>query len=148
MTGINHPRKGNHMKTRLSGFVVGATMYHLAGLPVGVCAEPFFHQKDLCISGINNVNNYRIPTLLVSPKGTILAFCEARDGDDGAPTDIVLKQSVYSGQTPTPRNLNGFPRIFGYGVSWGRMQAVVPGKGQATMQNTPLIDRDTGTILL
>ena len=133
------------MKTWFSGLVV---MLHLTGMTVGLGAEPFIHQKDLFISGIDDVNIYRVPTLLVSPKGTILAFCEARDGDDSDPTDLVVKRSVYTGRPAEPKKFGGFPRTFGYGINWQRMQVVVPGKGEAIMQNTPVVDRDTGTIFL
>ena len=40
--------------------------------------QELFRQQDLFISGIDGVNIYRIPSLIVSSKGTILAFCEAR----------------------------------------------------------------------
>lgn len=111
-------------------------------------AEPFLLQQDLFISGHDDVNIYRIPSLIVSPKGTILAFCEARQGDDGDPTDLVLKRSLYDGQPSQPRNLNGYPRTFGYGVNWQGMQVVLPGKGEAIMQPCPVVDRSTGEIVI
>jgi len=129
------------LKTALLGTIV------LTHSPT-VQAEPFFDQKDLYISGIDNVNIYRIPTLLVTPKGTLLAFCEARDGDDGDPTDLVVKRSQYNGEPEPTYNYNGHPRSFGYGVNWEPMQVVVPGQGEAIKQNTPVIDHDTGTIFL
>ena len=52
-----------------------------------------------CISGENgpvtlwenskgDYNNYRIPSLLVTHKGTLLAFCEGREGGDAGNIDI------------------------------------------------------------
>ncbi len=111
-------------------------------------AEPFFTQQDLFIGGLDGVNIYRIPALIVSPKGTLLAFCEAREGDDGDPTDLVLKRSAYDGHPSKPRMLNGYERTFGYGVNWTRMQVVIPGNGQAIMQPCPVVDRTTGEILI
>lgn len=113
-----------------------------------LCAEPFFSQQDLFISGHDDVNIYRIPSLMVSPQGTLLAFCEARQGDDGDPTDLVLKRSVYDGAASPSRNLNGYPRTFGYGVNWQRMQVVLAGHGEAIMQPCPVVDRATGEILI
>ena len=43
-------------------------------------AEPLFRRQDIFTSGVDGVNIYRIPALIVSPKGTLLAFCEAREG--------------------------------------------------------------------
>lgn len=47
---------------------------------------------------------YRIPALVASPKGTLLAFCSARKGKGGDwdPIDIVLRRSSDSGKTWTP----------------------------------------------
>ncbi len=134
------------MKTTSSFFLTVAIL--LAASPNARAAEPFFTQQDLFASGIDNVNIYRIPALIVSPKGTLLAFCEAREGDDGDPTDLVLKRSLYDGRPSQPRQLNGYPRTFGYGVNWLPMQVVLPGNGKAIMQPCPLVDRTTGEILL
>jgi sialidase-1 len=120
----------------------------LIAAPTNLRAEPFFRQRDLFISGHDDVNIYRIPSLIVSPKGTILAFCEAREGDDGDRTDLVLKRSLFDGQPSKPRQLNGYPRTFGYGVNWHRMQVVLAGKGEAIMQPCPVVDRTTGEIVI
>jgi sialidase-1 len=107
-----------------------------------------FRQQDLFISGLDGVNIYRIPALIVSPKGTILAFCEAREGDDLDPTDLVLKRSLYDGGGSKPRILNGYERVFGYGVNWERMQIVLPGDGKAIVTPCPVVDRSNGAILM
>ena len=46
-------------------------------------------------------HTYRIPSLIVAPKGTVLAFCEGRKngrGDTGD-IDLVLKRSTDGGKT-------------------------------------------------
>ncbi len=116
--------------------------------PDATRGEALFRQQDLFISGLDGVNIYRIPSLLVSAKGTILAFCEAREGDDADPTDLVLKRSLYDPARGVPRKLNGYERIFGYGVNWEPMQMVLPGKGKAITNPCPVVDRDDGTILM
>ena len=128
-------------ETVLSMVILTAATTHLR-------AEPFFLQQDLFISGHDDVNIYRIPSLIVSPTGTILAFCEGRQGDDGDPTDLVLKRSLYHGKASQSRQLNGYPRTFGYGVNWQRMQVVLAGNGEAIMQPCPVVDRTTGAILI
>jgi sialidase-1 len=118
-----------------------------AALLQSSAAEPTFTDMDLFISGHDNVNIYRIPSLILAPSGTILAFIEARDGDDGDPTDLTLKRSLYT-DPQTPRNLNGYPRVFGYGVNWEPMRMVLPGKGEAIMNPCPVLDTSTGRIWL
>ena len=127
---------------------VALAMAVLIAVSTNLRAEPFFTQQDLFISGHDDVNIYRIPSLIVSPKGTILAFCEARQGDDGDPTDLVLKRSLVDGQPSQPRSLNGYPRTFGYGVNWQRLQVVLAGNGEAIMQPCPVVDRTKDEILI
>jgi sialidase-1 len=110
--------------------------------------EPYFTQQDLFASGLDGVNIYRIPSLVVAANGDLLAFCEAREGDDGDPTDLVLKRSLYEARPVPPRMLNGYPRTFGYGVNWTRMQTVLAGEGQAIMQPCPVVDRETGRVMM
>ena len=47
----------------------------------------------------------RIPGIVLPNRGTLLAFCEARDGGDRTRTDIVLKRSEDGGKTWGPCNL-------------------------------------------
>ena len=131
----------------MNSHALAAVLLSAASVTPGV-SEPLLTRQDLYISGVDEVNIYRIPTLLVSAKGTLLAFCEAREGDDGDPTDIVLKRSATHGPADPPRMLNGYPRTFGYGVTWERMRVVLPGRGDAVMNQTPVVDPATGTIWL
>lgn len=57
-----------------------------------------YHQKD------DGYFIHRIPALLTTDKGTLLAFCEARreSASDAAPTDVVLRRSLDNGKTWTP----------------------------------------------
>jgi len=102
-------------------------------------AEALFHetseslnQTDVFVSGEEGYHTYRIPAIVVSRKGTLLAFCEGRKhsrADDGD-IDIVLKRSHDNGKT------------------WGKMQ-VVRDDGSNTIGNPcPVVDRETGTIWL
>lgn len=38
--------------------------------------------------GTGRYNNYRIPSLIVTQKGTLLAFCEGREAGDAGDIDI------------------------------------------------------------
>jgi len=109
---------------------------------------PWLRQTDLFISGQDSVSIYRIPSLLVAPSGAVLAFCEAREGDDGDPTDLVLKRSRCEDPPRPTMMFNGYPRTFGYGVTWDPLRVVLPGEGNATMNPCPVVNRASGDILL
>jgi sialidase-1 len=101
--------------------VLCATSTYAAG-------KEILHQKQIYVSGMDEVNIYRIPSLIVTQKGVILAFCEARKGGDKSPTDLVLKRSLNNGKT------------------WEIMRTVLSGEGGAIMNPTPIVDRRDGTI--
>ena len=64
-----------------------------------VAGEPF--QTPVFVSGKGGYHIYRIPALVVSKKGTLLAFCEGRKtgrGDHGD-LDLILKRSTDNGKT-------------------------------------------------
>lgn len=91
-------------------------------------SEPF-------VKGTGGYFAYRIPALVVSPQGTLLAFCEGRKtslSDDGD-NDLVLRRSHDGGRT------------------WGPLQLVHEEGGDAVISignPCPVVDRTTGTIWL
>src|SRR5437870_536646 len=89
-------------------------------------------EMDLFVTGRDGYHTYRIPSLLVTAKGTLLAFCEGRRhgrGDTGD-IDLVLKRSVDGG------------------AAWQPM-TVVWDDGPNTIGNPcPVLDRSNGTIWL
>jgi sialidase-1 len=86
-------------------------------------------------SGADGYHTYRIPGVVVTDQGTLLAFCEGRKtgrGDHGD-LDLVLKRSEDGGKT------------------WSQQQIVQEEGGDAkiTIGNPcPVVDSDTGTIWL
>lgn len=89
-----------------------------------------YEKKDLYICGNDGYHTYRIPAIVVTTRGTILAFCEARknSSSDTGHIDIVLKRSMDNGK------------------SWSRMK-VIASEGTNTIGNPcPVVDRDTGTV--
>jgi len=91
-----------------------------------------FEQTDLFISGDDGYHTYRIPALVISTKGTVLAFCEGRKyGDsDAGRIDLMLKRSFDGGKT------------------WGNMQ-LIAADGDMTCGNPcPVVDKSNGTIWL
>lgn len=83
-------------------------------------------------SGKEGYRRYRIPALLLTPKGTLLAFCEGRKDGRGltGAIDIVLKRSLDGGK------------------KWETLQ-VVANDGANTLGNPcPVVDRKSGVIWL
>jgi sialidase-1 len=77
-------------------------------------------------------HTYRIPALVVSKKGTLLAFCEGRrnSAGDSGDIDVLLRRSFDGGKT------------------WGAVQKIAD-MGEDTIGNpTPVVERTTGTIFL
>jgi sialidase-1 len=90
---------------------------------------------DVFVGGRDGYFAYRIPALITSPKGTLLAFCEGRKtslSDDGD-NDLVLRRSTDGGAT------------------WQKLQLVHEEGGDAviTIGNPcPVVDPATGRIWL
>ena len=82
--------------------------------------------------GEGGYHAFRIPALIVSPEGTLLAFAEARKNSlsDSGDIDLVLKRSTDNGKT------------------WSRME-VIWNDGEHTCGNPcPVVDQSTGRIWL
>ncbi|MET8243648.1 sialidase family protein [Streptomyces sp. NPDC005202] len=75
---------------------------------------------------------FRIPAVVRTTDGTLLAFAEGRvlNCGDAADIDIVLKRSTDGGRT------------------WGPLQVVNEGGGDTHGNPAPIVDRETGRILL
>ncbi len=89
-------------------------------------------ETNLFVGGENGYHTFRVPVLLTSGKGTILAFCEARkyDHTDSGDIDIALRRSFDNGKT------------------WDSMRIIVDNGPDVAGNPAPVIDKDTGTIWL
>lgn len=88
--------------------------------------------NELFVHGQSGYGRYRIPSLYVTPKNTVLAFCEGRVKPAGltGDIDIVLRRSTDGGKT------------------WSPLQ-VVADDGPNTCGNPcPVVDQSTGIIWL
>ena len=70
-----------------------------------LAGEPQIEKIDLFQAAAGDYALYRIPGIVVTQKGTILAFCEARRGtaNDWGIIDVMLRRSEDGGRTWTPR---------------------------------------------
>jgi sialidase-1 len=91
---------------------------------------PLPEMQTIYKSGSATTNTYRIPALLVSKKGTILAFAEARrnSGSDTANIDTVVRRSEDGGKT------------------WGDEVIVFDEHNNVAGNPCPVVDQSTGRI--
>ncbi len=110
-----------------------AVAWTLALTTVGSAQEP--KAAEVFVGGQDGYFAYRIPALLATPKGTLLAFCEGRKtslSDDGN-NDLVLRRSTDLGKT------------------WQKLQVIYDEGGDAVISignPCPVLDADTGRIWL
>ncbi len=76
-------------------------------------AEPQWQQIPVFIGGLDSIAEYRIPGIVTTNEGTLVAACDARVDRPGDPInniDIALKRSTDSGRTWEPmRRIVDFP---------------------------------------
>ncbi len=69
-----------------------------------ISAEPFLEQTDVFTANTNGVSLYRIPGIVVTTQGTVLAYCEARRNSsaDWGEIEVHLRRSLDGGKTWQP----------------------------------------------
>jgi len=94
--------------------------------------EKGLQETDLFISGQDGYKAYRVPALVVSNRGAILAICEARKNSfsDKGDIDLVIKRSLDNGET------------------WTGMQLIWDDGDNTVGNPCPVVDRQTGAIWL
>jgi Neuraminidase (sialidase) len=90
--------------------VLGTIFFSTAATKAG---EPFLEKTDLFEANTGDYAHYRIPGLVVTKQGTLLAYCEARKSTktDWGTIDILLRRSTDGGKTwGPPRKIVTPPR--------------------------------------
>ena len=95
-------------------------------------AAPLFTEVDLFKAGTGGYHTFRIPALVVTSKGALLAFAEGRkeSRSDSGNIDIVLRRSSDRGET------------------WSDLQLVADNGSDTIGNPTPVVLPKSGTILL
>jgi len=123
---------GEHHR-RVPALIAVLTGLGLLLLPALARAEkPLFETTDVYVGGQDGVHTYRIPCLVTTNAGTLLAVCDARIPSANDPPnhiDQVVKRSTDQGRT------------------WSRMETIVDFPGmQAAGDPSLLVDRRTGRV--
>ncbi len=89
-------------------------------------------QAVLFSAGQEGCHTYRIPALAVTPKGTLLAFCEARRDarHDWGNIDLVMRRSL------------------DHGATWEPIQVILDDEGHTCGNPCPIVDKRNGSIVL
>ncbi|TRO60870.1 sialidase family protein [Streptomyces sp. IB201691-2A2] len=110
-----------------------STASSMSSAPAAATAPTGFEQQVLFKASQDpGYACYRIPAVVKTTKGTLLAFAEGRVNDcsDAGDIDIVLKRSTDGGRT------------------WGPLQVVNEGAGDTHGNPAPIVDRETGRVVL
>jgi sialidase-1 len=97
-----------------------------------LCAASVPSITDVFISGTDGYHTYRIPAIIVTTNGTILAFCEGRKNSrsDTGKIDLLLKRSTDGGKT------------------WSAQQIVRSDGDNVCGNPAPVVDQTTGVVWL
>lgn len=123
---------GDVLKNRFNRRLALKTLV-AAGLP-SACASPAppaVDKHDLFSAGQGGYSHYRIPGVVATPRGTLLAYCEARlnSRHDWSTLDVLVRRSPDSGDSwsepyrisdvPGPKEENPAAVAAGYGEPYG-----------------------------
>jgi sialidase-1 len=106
---------------------------------------PAPEMADVFPAGLNGIKRYRIPGIVVTPKGTVLAYCEARknSGADWGEIEVHLRRSADHGKSwmPSQHIAHRGERIE------GNPHKKSGGESEQTVNNpVAIVDRQTGAI--
>lgn len=92
--------------------------------------EPDFEHETVFAEGRDGYAKVRIPAIVATKRGKLLAFAEGRTGGDSGPIDLVMKSSTDDGRT------------------WSDIK-ILWDDGDNTCGNPcPVVDQETGTVWL
>ena len=104
-------------------------LFSIAGCCLACAGEPSF--STVFTAGNDGYASVRIPSVVVSPKGVVLAFAEGRaKHSDQAQNDIILKRSQDGGKT------------------WGKLQLIADDGAHSLNNPTALVDQKINRVFL
>lgn len=107
--------------------------------------EPFLEKSEVFPPELNGIARYRIPGVVVTPKGTVLAYVEARKNgsSDWGEIEIHLRRSTNGG-----KSWEASSQIAHHGARLeGNPRKAEGGEKEQTVNNpVAIVDRETGAI--
>jgi sialidase-1 len=99
---------------------------------VAATANSELVRTDLFVAGTGGYHTYRIPSIIATPKGTVLAYCEGRkeNAADSGDIDLLVRRSADGGKT------------------WGPQEVIWDDGDNVCGNPTPVVDADSGTVFL
>jgi sialidase-1 len=118
------------MTTRFGAAALGVAL-SCSFLGARQAASPLV-QTDVFVAGDGGYHTFRIPSIVVAPKGTLVAFAEGRrdTAADSGHIDLVARRSSDGG------------------ASWSPLQVVADNGPDAWVNPCAVVDRRTGTLWL
>lgn len=112
--------------------IVASGVLLTAAAIVGAAGNGGLTQTEVFVSGSEGYHTFRIPAIIATKKGTLLAFCEGRKSgrSDSGNIDTLLKRSTDNGKT------------------WGPLQVVWDDGANTAGNPCPVVDRETGAVWL
>jgi sialidase-1 len=106
--------------------------FALLVLAAGLAGAQELAQSEVFAAGGDGYHTFRIPAMVVTTKGTVLAFAEGRKNGrgDAGDIDLVAKRSTDAGRTFSP------------------LQVIWDDAANACHNPAPVVDRNTGTVWL
>jgi len=113
----------------LIGFLAFCTVFNFFSISAAVAVPAL---TDVFISRTDGYDTYRIPAIVVTTNGTVLAFCEGRKNsrNDTGKIDLLLKRSTDGGKT------------------WSAQQIVRSDAENVCGNPAPVLDEATGVVWL
>lgn len=123
-------------------------LVHLAfaGIVLSASATaPLLEKTEVFPPGLNGISRYRIPGIIVTTNGTVIAYAEARKNDsaDWGEIEVHLRRSTDGGRTwhPAKQIAHRGPRLE------GNPRKKTGGEHEQTVNNpVAIVDRSTGAI--
>jgi sialidase-1 len=122
-----------------------STVLSLLAVASVTAAEPLLEKTGVFPPGFNGIARYRIPGIVVTTKGTVLAYCEARknNSSDWGEIEVHLRRSTDGGKTWQPSQHIAHTA----GRLEGNPRKKEGGEREQTVNNpVAIVDRETGAI--
>lgn len=134
------------MKLWLAGLSI-FVFTHWSSTASLIAAEPYLEKVDVFPPKMNGIAVYRIPGIVITERGTVLAYCEARKNSksDWGEIEVHLRRSNDGGKTwlPSQNIAHRGPRIE------GNPRKPKGGEHEQTVNNpVAIVNRDDGSITM